>query len=80
MMFSYTAESYPTQMRNTATGFHNAVARFSVAGFQKLIPIIFAKYSFAGVFNVFGFILILPMIAVAIWGARTGGKALEEIQ
>lgn len=80
MMFSYTAESYPTRMRNTATGLHNGIARLSVAVFQVLIPIIFAKYSFAGVFNVYGAMMILPMIAVGLWGARTSGKSLEDIK
>jgi putative MFS transporter len=80
MMFSYAAESYPTRMRNTATGLHNGIARLSVAAFQVLIPIIFAKYSFSGVFNVFGVMMILPMLVVGLWGARTSGKALEDIQ
>ena len=40
MGFSYVAESYPTRMRNTATGVHNAVARFATSGFQLIIPII----------------------------------------
>ncbi|OIN99871.1 MAG: MFS transporter [Desulfovibrionaceae bacterium CG1_02_65_16] len=79
MGFSYCAESYPTRMRNTATGLHNGLARLSVAVAQPLIPMIFATYSFTGVFNAFGVMMILPMIVIAVWGMRTGGKSLESI-
>jgi hypothetical protein len=37
-LFSYTAESYPTRMRNTATGFHNGLARLSVSGSSSSSP------------------------------------------
>jgi putative MFS transporter len=77
--FSYCAESYPTRMRNTATGLHNGMARLSVAGAQLIIPVVYANYSFTGVFNAFGVMMILPMIVVGIWGLRTGGKCLEDI-
>ena len=79
MGFSYCAESYPTPMRNTSTGFHNGLARLSVAVAQPIIPIIYATYSFTGVFNAFGVMMILPMIVVGLWGMRTGGKCLEDI-
>lgn len=77
--FSYCAESYPTRMRNTATGLHNGLARLSVSFSQPLIPVIFAAYGFSGVFYAFGLMMCLPMIVIAIWGMRTGGKSLESI-
>mgnify|MGYP003814644757 CR=1 FL=1 len=80
MGFSYCAESYPTRMRNTATGLHNGLARLSVAVAQPIIPIIYAKYSFAGVFDAFALMMSLPMIVIGVWGMRTGGKALECIE
>jgi putative MFS transporter len=79
MGFSYCAESYPTSMRNTAAGLHNGMARLAVAVAQPVIPMIYAAYSFSGVFNAFAFLMIVPMIVVAIWGMRTGGKSLESI-
>jgi putative MFS transporter len=80
MGFSYCAESYPTRMRNTATGLHNGLARLSVAAAQPIIPIIYAQYSFAGVFNAFALMMILPMFVIGFWGMRTGGKSLECIE
>lgn len=80
ILFSYTAESYPTKMRNTATGFHNGLARLSVAASQPLLPMIFAGYGFAGVFNTVGLLFLIPVIPLLLWGMRTGGKSLEDIK
>jgi Sugar phosphate permease len=77
--FSYIAESYPTKMRNTATGTHNAMGRFATSGFQLLIPVLFAQYKFAGVYTAVAIMMILPVIVLLIWGMRTGGKSLEDI-
>ncbi len=78
-IFSYTAESYPTRMRNAATGFHNSLGRLAVAGAQPLIPLVYAAWGFQGVFYIFSFLCIAPAIVIGIWGQRTGGKSLEEI-
>lgn len=77
--FSYIAESYPTKMRNTTTGIHNALGRFATSGFQLLIPILFAQYKFLGVYSTVAVLLLIPVAVVLIWGIRTGGKSLEEI-
>jgi len=80
ILFSYTAESYPTRMRNTATGFHNGLARLSVSATQPLIPMVHNAYGFAGVFGSVGALFMLPVIPLLIWGIRTGGKSLEDIK
>ena len=77
--FSYIAESYPTKMRNTATGTHNALGRFATSGFQLIIPVLFAQYKFAGVYSAVALMLIVPSVIILILGLRTGGKSLEEI-
>lgn len=80
ILFSYTAESYPTKMRNTATGFHNGLARLSVSASQPLIPLLHQTYGFAGVFGAVGFLYLVPVVPLLLWGKRTGGKSLEEIE
>jgi len=80
VLFSYTAESYPTKMRNTATGFHNGLARLSVSASQPIIPVIHNAYGFSGVFSSVGLLFCLPIIPVLLWGLRTGGKSLEDIK
>jgi putative MFS transporter len=79
-LFSYTAESYPTRMRNTATGFHNGLARLAVSGSQCFIPMIHAAHGFAGIFTTVAILLFLPVIPLLLWGRRTGGRSLEEIE
>lgn len=80
VLFSYTAESYPTKMRNTATGFHNGLARLSVSASQPIIPMIHKAYGFSGVFSAVGTLFFIPLIPLLLWGLRTGGKSLEDIK
>jgi len=80
VLFSYTAESYPTKMRNTATGFHNGLARLSVSAVQPIIPIIHKAAGFSGVFSAVGALFFVPLIPLLLWGMRTGGKSLEDIK
>jgi putative MFS transporter len=77
--FSYIAESYPTRMRNTAVGIHNATGRFATSFMQLLVPVIFASSGFVGVYRVLAAMVILPVFVVLIWGLRTGGEPLERI-
>ncbi|WP_084515937.1 MFS transporter [Desulfovibrio cuneatus] len=89
MVFSYTAESYPTRMRNTATGTHNAVARLSVSGSNLLIPTILAtfggavngiNYDIPALFNSAAVLFAAPILIIAFMGERTGGRSLEDIK
>lgn len=89
IMFTYASESFPTRMRNTATGTLNGAARLSVAAIQSVIPLLFLAFSGANMginpdirismlFCAVFFVLPLPL--VLIFGQRTGGKSLEEIE
>lgn len=77
--FTYIAESYPTKMRNSAIGFHNAVGRSATAVLQALVPMLYLQYKFVGVYNVIVIMSWLPIIALMVWGMSTGGKPLEDI-
>lgn len=77
--YSYIAESYPTKMRNTAVGVHNAVGRTATAVLQALVPMLYLQYKFVGVYNVVVILSWLPIIVLMVWGMSTGGKSLEEI-
>jgi len=79
MIFSYTAESYPTHLRNTAAGFHSASGRLAVAFTQPLIPVVYAAYSFDGVYYILSALCVASALVLGLWGARTGGKSLEDI-
>ena len=79
ILFTYTAESYPTRMRNTATGFHNGVARLAVAAFQPLIPLILHNFGPTGAFVSVCVLMALPIPFVLFWGDRTSQRPLEDI-
>lgn len=77
--FSYIAENYPTKMRNTSTGVHNAAGRLATSVLQLYVPVVFAQYQFTGVYNMVAILVCLPIAALLLWGLKTGGKSLEEI-
>jgi putative MFS transporter len=79
MLFSYNAESYPTKLRTSAAGVQNAAARFATSGMMAMVPVIFATGGFWGVYTVGAICLLLPVLVLALFGARTSGKSLEEI-
>jgi putative MFS transporter len=77
--YPYMAESYPTQMRNTAVGVHNSVGRFASSFMQVMVPVIFAARGVPGVYYTIAAMMVLPAIVVLAFGERTGGKSLEKI-
>lgn len=76
---AYVAEHYPTKMRNTAVGFINASQRLAVSGSQLFIPVIMTGFGFKGLFMGIAGLNIVSALVILLWGARTGGKSLEEI-
>lgn len=77
--FSYIAENYPTKMRNTSTGIHNASGRLATSVLQLYVPVVFAQYKFTGVYNMVAIMVCIPVTVLLLWGMKTGGKSLEEI-
>ncbi|WP_316667378.1 MFS transporter [uncultured Propionibacterium sp.] len=77
--YTYATENYPTGLRNSADGVHNAVGRSMVAAVQPLVPGLFASAGFAGVFSTIAVGLLPAAAIVAAAGRRTGGRPLEEI-
>ncbi len=57
-----------------------ALARLAVSGSQCFIPMIHAAHGFAGIFTTVAILLFLPVIPLLLWGRRTGGRSLEEIE
>ncbi|MDL2313726.1 MFS transporter [Desulfovibrio sp. OttesenSCG-928-C14] len=87
ILFTYASESYPTKMRNTASGALNGMGRLSVSTFQAILPVLLLYFSQSGILNmdmrviftVCAILFVAPLLPVLILGQRTGGKSLEEI-
>ena len=68
--FSYIAENYPTKMRNTSTGIHNAAGRLTTSVLQLIVPIIYLHFQFAGVYNMIAIMVCLPVAILLLWGRK----------
>ncbi len=88
IMMTYTAEHFPTRMRNTATGTLNGSGRLAVSGMQMVIPVLLLAFGANAsqhnpdvriVLTVCGILMVIPIPFILKCGQRTGGKPLEEI-
>lgn len=80
LMWSYLAEAYPTHIRNSATGFVYSLGRIVTSGAMLLVPIIFKQFGYAVLFSIIGVMFLIVAVVTGIWGERTAGKSLEEIE
>lgn len=76
---AYTSESFPTKIRNTGLAVLQAGCRITTSISQLLIPGLYAAFGFAGIFNTFFLLCIIPAGIVALFAKRTAGRALEDI-
>lgn len=80
LMWSYLAEAYPTHIRNSGTGIIYSTGRLLTAGAMLVVPIIFKQYGYEVLFSIIGAMFILVAVVTGIWGERTAGRSLEEIE
>ncbi len=80
MMWSYLAEQYPTRIRNSATGIIFSTGRLLTAVAMLTVPIIFNMFGYTVLFGVIGAMFLLVAVSIGIWGERTGGRSLEDIE
>ncbi len=78
-IYPYQAESFPTSVRNTATGTINATARLGTAGTQQVVPMIFNSGGFPALGMVLASMGFAGAIAALVFGWKTGKKPLEEV-
>ncbi|MER5438224.1 MFS transporter [Streptomyces sp. NPDC002790] len=78
-LYTYTPEVYPTWIRGTGVG---ASAVFSRVG-AALAPIIlgaaYASLTFVGVFLLLCAVIVVAVVAVAVFGTSTRDRSLEDI-
>lgn len=75
----WSGELFPTRLRSTAQGLMFAVVRIALGFWSFFVPIITATGFRNLAFILAGFLFISGVIGV-IWGPRTEGRTLEEIE
>jgi putative MFS transporter len=78
-LYAYTPEVYPTSFRTTGMGTASSFGRIGGIAAPIIIGATYSSIGFAGVFSMNMGVLIIAALVVALLGARTSGKTLEQI-
>ena len=76
---AYQSELYPTRVRARAVGFVYSFSRLSTVFSSFMIAFFLLRFGTVGVFFFIAFAMIIVVFSVGFLGARTRGRALEEI-
>jgi putative MFS transporter len=76
LLYAYTAECFPTEVRSSGTGFTYGVGRLSNAFGPLLIAFLFTTYGYQSVFVYIALCWLVVGLAVGLTGPRTRGKSL----
>ena len=79
-VYAYTPELFPTWMRATGSGFASAIGRVGSILAPSIIGFSAATLGFGGVFGLTTAVLAVGVVVIIIFGVRTSGRSLEEIQ
>jgi MFS transporter, putative metabolite:H+ symporter len=76
ILYAYTAECFPTEIRSSGTGFTYGIGRLSNAFGPLIIAFLYAIYGYQSVFVYIAACWLLVAAAVGLTGPRTKGKIL----
>lgn len=76
LLYSYTAECYPTEIRNSGTGLTYGVGRLANGFGPLLIAFLYTRYGYTSVFVYIAACWLVVAITVSIFGPRTRGQVL----
>lgn len=76
LLYAYTAECYPTEIRNSGAGLTYGIGRLANVFGPLVVVFVFSHYGYASVFIYIAACWLLVAIAVGIFGPRTKGQAL----
>lgn len=75
----YYGESYPTNIRNFASGAIHSVSRLSTSLVMTAVPAVMGAGGFVGMGMLSGGIIAVGVVVVLRWGWSTGRRPLEEV-
>ncbi len=79
LLYAYTPEAYPTEIRNWGVGFTYGVGRLANVAGPLLIAFFFNHYGYTSVFVYIAACWMLAAIAVGGYGMKTKDRALEQL-
>ncbi len=79
-LYAYTPEVFPTFVRATGTGTASSIGRIGAISAPIFVGFIYPLYGFAGVFGMTTALLTIGALAILLFGPKTLGKPLEEIE
>jgi putative MFS transporter len=79
LCYAYTPEQYPTDIRNTGTGFAYGVGRLANVANSFVVAAIFINFGYVWVFVYIAGAWLTTAIVTLLFGARTTGRQLEVI-
>ncbi len=75
--YAYTPEQYPTEVRNTGTGFAYGAGRIANVGNAFIISAIYGAFGYVWVFGYIALAWSCCAVVAALFGARTRARPLE---
>ncbi len=76
LLYAYTAECFPTEVRSTGTGFTYGIGRLANAFAQPAIAFLFLRYGYQSVFVYIAACWLMVSLTVGLFGPATRGRTL----
>ena len=75
-LYAYTAESFPTEVRSTGTGFTYGMGRLANAAGPFLIAYLFSNYGYLSVYIYIAVCWSAVAVAIGLFGPKATGRHL----
>lgn len=76
MLYAYTGECFPTEIRSSGTGFTYGIGRLSNAFSPLFIPLLYASYGYLSVFIYIALCWGVVSLTIGLFGPHTRGQRL----
>lgn len=80
LLYAYTPEQYPTELRNFGSGLAYGAGRLANFGGPVIVALIFGAFGYVPVFVYIAICWVITGVVVAILGPRSGGVSLEALE
>ena len=76
LLYAYTPESFPTEIRNSGAGFSYGVGRLANIVGPLVIAFLYTRYGYASVFMYIASTWLVVALTVGLFGPRTKSRSL----